>query len=112
MNFLSQPEVRPIAAAGGGMPLSGFEAAKNWLLAKRDSITPEMNGGIWIRAAIGRLEEGQSPELWRIGGAMFFRTSQWPGVGLPVVLGLFRYCQRERLDGSNIGVCSSYGGSI
>lgn len=53
-------EGRSIPAVGVGMPQS--EAAKNWLLAKCDSIIPEMNGGIWIRAAIRRLEEGQSSD--------------------------------------------------
>ncbi|KMQ90176.1 reverse transcriptase [Lasius niger] len=59
---LSQPDARPIAAMVDGVPLSGSVAAKDWLLAKCDSIIPEMNGGIWIRTAIRRLEEGQSPE--------------------------------------------------
>lgn len=44
------------------MPLSGSEAVRNWLLAKCDSIIPEINGGIWIRPAIHRLEKGQSPD--------------------------------------------------
>lgn len=34
----------------------------SWLVAKSDDIIPEMNGGIWIRAAICRLREGRSPD--------------------------------------------------
>jgi hypothetical protein len=43
-------------------PLSGSEAAMNWLVAKVDDIIPEMNGGIWVRAAVRRLREGRLPD--------------------------------------------------
>jgi len=57
-------------AATDRLLVSGSAAAREWLLAKKSDIIPEMNGGIWIRAAIGRLEQGQLPndaleDWWR-----------------------------------------------
>lgn len=43
-------------------PLGEWRTAKEWLEFKLDDIIPEMNGGIWIRAAICRLMEGASPD--------------------------------------------------
>lgn len=36
----------------------GRQTALDWLLDKREDIIPEMNGGIWIRAAISRIIDG------------------------------------------------------
>lgn len=36
--------------------------ALNWLLAKQEDIIPEMNGGIWIRAAIERIRNNLTPD--------------------------------------------------
>lgn len=41
---------------------NGEDAVREWLRLKHDDIIPEMNGGIWIRTAIGRVLDSLSPD--------------------------------------------------
>lgn len=59
------PRLSPrVAVEGsvGGQSLPGSMAAMDWLRSKKDDIVPEMHGGLWIRTAMSRVIEGQSPD--------------------------------------------------